>query len=151
MDRSSELIQQIRHYSTLRFAIFAAFLAVTAGLFTMFAAAASWAPKLFIAGAGILFTLAFLYLQNKLSANYHDCLQLLLETEKDGEVFVKTLFGLVRPSALAGHLARGRQWVLEAAGRKHKQAELEYLGPVTAATLGLHVLVIVLWAVLLFL
>ena len=36
MDKLAELIQQVRHYRRLRFAIFPVFLAVTGGLMTAF-------------------------------------------------------------------------------------------------------------------
>ncbi len=147
MEKIVELISQVRHYGTLRFAIMAAFLATNAGLFAIFPRSGSGASRFFLATFGLTGALTFAYLQFKLSAIHHRCrqhLEILAENHADiGRDFVSLLFpkekAYLRDTPFL-------QRFFAVFGERNP----EFLGPITLTVLALHLIVALLWVVLFF-
>ncbi len=85
MDKITELIHQIRHYGTLRFAMFAAFLAITGGLLAIFSNSSFTFTRIFLALFGILAAATFAFLQARLSAYHHSCCTFLRDLAKKAQ------------------------------------------------------------------
>ncbi len=146
MDKVKELIQQIRHYSQLRFAIFAVFLAITGGLLTVFFRSHKDEHFLLML-TGILFSIVFAYFQLKLGAIYSRCLEALkTEAMTNGE-FVRLLFGETVNDPLVSMLETVKRWLAKRLPWEpvKKIVQHESLGPINLAIFLLHGLVIVVW------
>ncbi len=149
----SELIQQLRYYGQLRFAILTLFLAITGGLLAAFYRPEDVLSKLALVLAGWLFCLVCGYFQWKLGAIHGRCLDHLKKLAgaklEGGEEFISMLFGEGLTDPASRRLDRVKGSLLRKYVRKKEQDRYAFLGPVTLSVLALHVLIALTWLVLL--